>query len=372
MASGHVSIRIVNQEQVTKCYQMHPSNISDYSVHVGVFRAYVSPVVAMCGLFGNFFIILVFSRETPRTRFSIYAISLAVSNGITLITNTLFDDFLGRGLHYATNHQTFYKLDATSEFGCKFVEYLSNAMFFTTSYIIIVFSLDRLFTIRRPILCSSIRHKRWAVCTCLLVFVMGFLSNIPLIFVQTLMVDMDSRTNFTCRMIEEHPVAKFSVTFEVICTYTIPFCLVLVLNALIVFRLWQLKRERKHLFPKDYKNDQMEMGRVMGHLALTTAFLLLYMPVVCMVLIRLNVTLIRLDRHSPHALRIIDLSRLFSSVKDITYAVNFPLYLIFLRNFRHRFMLMFCPCRPSRRPNMSNQRNPRDLANPVPTTYRTE
>ncbi|KER29492.1 hypothetical protein T265_03871 [Opisthorchis viverrini] len=192
------------------------------------------------------------------------------------------------------------------------------------------------------------------------------------IFAKTLMVDMDSRTNFTCRMIEEHPVAKFSVTFEVICTYTIPFCLVLVLNALIGFRLWQLKHERKHLFPKDYKNDRMEMGRVMGHLALTTAFLLLYMPVVCMVLIRLNVTLIRLDRHSPHALRIIDLSRLFSSVKDITYAVNFPLYLIFLRNFRHRFVLMFCPCRPSRRPNMSNQRNPRDLPNPVPITYRAE
>ncbi|CAH8537121.1 unnamed protein product [Dicrocoelium dendriticum] len=319
-------------------------NSSDLSIHVGIFRAYFSPLVAALGLIGNAFIIAVFSMENPRTRFSIYAISLAIANAITLLTNTVFDDFLGRGLYYATNQKHYYKLDSTSEFGCKFVEYLSNVMFFTTSYITVIFSLDRLLTILRPIALYSIYHKRWAVGACITITLLGFISNTPLIFVQTLMVDVASRTNFTCRMIEEHTLAKFSVTFEVICTYAIPFCVVLLLNTLIFYRLWKLKHERRHLLPSDRIGDQLEMGRVAGHLASSTAFLLLYMPVVCFVVIRLHLTLVRLDRHSPYALSIIDLSRLFSSVKDITYAVNFPMYLIFLSNFRRRFVATFCPC----------------------------
>ncbi|KAF7256892.1 hypothetical protein EG68_06279 [Paragonimus skrjabini miyazakii] len=323
---------------------MAHGNASDYSNLVGAFRAYVCPFIATFGLLGNLFIVIVFSREQPRTRFSIYAISLAISNAITLITNTVLDDFLGRGLYYATNGEHHYKLDATSEFGCKFVEYLSNVMFFITSYIIVIFSLDRLLTIHRPIQFYSIHHKKWAVGACLLVYLIGFASNTPLIFIQTLVIDTASRTNFTCRMLEDHLVAKFSITYEVVCTYTIPFCLVLILNSSICFRLWQLRHERRRLLPADRVSNQLEMSRVMGHLALSTVFLLLYMPVVGLVLIRLHLTLTHVDRYTPYTLHVIDLSRLFSSIKDITYAINFPLYFAFLCNFRRRFLNMFSPC----------------------------
>ncbi|VDP85628.1 unnamed protein product [Echinostoma caproni] len=162
-------------------------------------------------------------------------------------------------------------------------------------------------------------------------------------------MDVNSRTNFTCRMMDDHPVAKFSITFEVIFTFTVPFFVVLVLNCLIGWALWKLKHERKRLLPADRVRDQLEMGRVTGHLALSTVFLLLYMPMICLVLIRLHLTLIQLDRHSLYAVRIIDLSRLFSSMKDITYAVNFPLYMVFLNNFRRRFMHTFCCCCPQPR-----------------------
>ncbi|TPP57725.1 Type-1 angiotensin II receptor A [Fasciola gigantica] len=320
------------------------NNMSDLSDLVGAFRAYISPVVAIFGLLGSLFIVTVFSPERPRTRFSIYAICLAISNAITLTFNTVVDDFMGRGLFYATNHTWYYKLDATSQFGCKLVEYIANSMYFTTSYIIVVFTLDRLLTVRKPITFYSIHHRRWATGICVVIYLLALIVNTPLIYVQTLVVDRHSRTNFTCRMIEDHPVAKFTITFEVIFTFTVPFCIVLILNCLIGAALWKLKHERKRLVPADRVRNQLEMGRVTGHLALSTAFLLLYMPMVCLVLIRLHLTLTHVDRHSPYAVKIIDLSRFFSSMKDITYAINFPLYMVYLSNFRRRFLSIFCPC----------------------------
>uniref|UniRef100_A0AA85JC19 G-protein coupled receptors family 1 profile domain-containing protein n=3 Tax=Trichobilharzia regenti TaxID=157069 RepID=A0AA85JC19_TRIRE len=326
---------------LTDSTEMICSNTTDYSYLVGDFRAYACPIIAVVGVTGNIFIIVIFAQDRPYSRFSFYAISLAVANITTLTVNTFIDDFLGRGLSHATNHRLYYKLDVLSEFWCKCVEYISNAMYFISSYLIVIFSIDRLLTIHQPIKFYSTFHKRWALSACIIVFFVGIISNTPLLSVQTLVVDPSSRTNFTCRMISEHPVAKFTIAFETIITFTIPFCLVLFLNTFICIRLWKLKANRRALLPTDSSRNHMEMGRVFGHLALSTAFLLLYLPMVCVVLIRLNQTLNHMDRHKPYALCIIDLSRFLSSVKDITYAVNFFVYLIFLRNFRQSFWNIF-------------------------------
>ncbi|KAK4470812.1 hypothetical protein MN116_006330 [Schistosoma mekongi] len=315
---------------------------TDYSNLVGSFRAYISPIIAIIGILGNCFIIIIFLQEKMKSRFSIYSIFLAISNMIILIMNTLIDDFLGRGLYYATYQQIYFKLDTISIFWCKFVEYLSNTMYFTSSYLIVIFSIDRLLTIHQPITFYSIYHKQWAYIACIIIYLLGILSNTPLLYVQTLMIDKSSRTNFTCRMISEHPIAKFTITFETIITFTLPFCLVLILNIFICIQLWTLKMNRITLLPTDTSRNNMEMSRVFGHLALSTVFLLLYLPMVCFVLIRLSQTLLHVDRHKLYAMRIIDLSRLMSSVKDITYAVNFFLYLIFLKNFRQRFHHLIC------------------------------
>ncbi|CAL8097853.1 unnamed protein product [Calicophoron daubneyi] len=320
---------------------MVDSNASDYSALVGAFRGYVSPVIAILGILGNIFIIIVFIPESPRSRFSVYAMFLAVANGITLITNTLIDDFMGRGLHYATGQKIYYKVDSASEFSCKSVEYISNVMYFINSYILVIFSFDRILTIYRPIKFYSIYHKRYAILSCVIVYIAGFIANSPLLFVQTLVKDPASRTNFTCRMLEDHPVAKFTIGFEVVCIFAIPFFVVLILNSLICVQFAKLKHTRRRLLPADRIRSRLEMSRVTGHLAMSTAFLLLYLPMVCFVLIRLHITLTQVDRYTVYAQRIIDLSKFFSSVKDITYAMNFLLYMVFLKNFRKRFIRIF-------------------------------
>lgn len=316
--------------------------ISEYTVAVGVFRAYISPIIAILGLIGNCFIIIIFAKEKPRTRFSIYAISLAVAQTVCLVVNTLMDDFFGRGLAYATNHRFQIKFDMRNNFACKVMEYIPNAMYFVSSYIIVVFSFDRMLTIYNPMRFYSLYHKRYAAAACSIVFAVGILSNISTLQVQTIMHDPQHRSNFTCQMDRNQiGLAEFCLFFFTLFTFVIPVIIIIILNILILAQLWKVYNRRRLLVPTDTGRSAQEMARVLGHLALSSSFLLLYLPLAVAILVRLHICEINRELHTSRANRIIDITRFLSSLKDITYATNFLLYYIFLQNFRNRFANLF-------------------------------
>ncbi|VEL35481.1 unnamed protein product [Protopolystoma xenopodis] len=320
----------------------HKLEPRDYSDLVGFYRAYITPWVFVVGLLGNISVLVTFGLESPGTRFSVYAMALATAHLVALIFNSLLDDFLGRGLLYLTHQRVAVKLDSFSDVGCKLMEYIPKVAYFAAAYILVVFSLDRLVTVHRPFQFYSIYHRRLAWLACLAIGLTSLVVNLPSLFVQRLVVDPISRTNFTCRMEEAHRLTNAVIGFHVFAIFTLPVGLVLLANLAIWRRLYQLRRRRRALMPAEPVHSRLEMARVSGHLALSTCFLLLYIPLVCLVLLRLYLTLSRVDRHDATALRIIDLSRLFSSLKDVTYAVNFFLYFAFLANFRKRFLRVFC------------------------------
>ncbi|VDO05248.1 unnamed protein product [Rodentolepis nana] len=191
------------------------SDSSRYSALVGAFRAYATPVIAILGLIGNSLIISIFWNENPsRTRFSIFATSLAVVHNVSLLLNTILDDFLGRGLDYATN--------------------------------------------------------------------------------------------------------------------------VLVLNGIIILRLWRAQRWRKAVSRR--WGGVQELGRIAGHLVMSSCFLLLYLPLGIIVLMRLHITVTLGEVYTPRGIQIVNLSKFFSSLKDVAYAVNCLIYATFLPKFRTKLM----------------------------------
>ncbi|VDL91800.1 unnamed protein product [Schistocephalus solidus] len=319
------------------------SDSSDFSHAVGAFRAYASPIIAIAGLIGSLLIIIVFAKEKPRTRFSIFAISLAIAHSMSLILNTVMDDFLGRGLQFATGNQFTLKLDSTSTLACKLMEYFPNAMYFAASYLMVTFSLDRALTINRPLQFNSFFYRKYATLTCILVFVVGFLGNLPFLLIQKLQFNSAIPTNYTCVMNQDYPkMAKFAIVFSTLVTFFLPVLIIFALNIVIVTRLWQIHRWRRGQL-KIKTRIVSELGRATGHLAMSTAFLLLYVPLGFVVLVRLHFTEVHGDDTSAAALRIIDLSRFFSSLKDLAYAVNVLIYAVFLKNFRTRLLrLLSC------------------------------
>lgn len=315
------------------------SQSADFSALVGAFRAYVSPIIAITGILGNAIIIGLFYREKPRTRFSIFAINLALAHTLSLIVNTIIDDFLGRGLHYATGGAFCIKLDTTSEVTCKLLEYLPNTMYFIASYLVVVFSIDRVLSTYRPIKFHACHYRKQAIIACLTVAILGVNGNLPILIVQTLKIQEEG--NIACRMDRSNPgIADFAIVFSTVVTFFLPIIIVLVLNLIIILQLWRAQKWRKSKMIG--RSSAQEMGRITGHLAMSTCFLLLYLPLGIVVLMRLHITVSLNEEHTPQAISIINLSKFFSSLKDISYAVNCLIYATFLPKFRSR---LFRLCR---------------------------
>lgn len=312
------------------------SDSSRYSALVGAFRAYASPIIAILGIIGNSFVISVFWRESPsRTRFSVFAISLAVVHNVSLLLNTIMDDFLGRGLHYATNGSYCLKIDATSRINCKIFEYLPNTMYFASSYLVVIFSIDRILTAYNPIKFNACLHTKQALWACLTVVAIGAIGNIPTLVVQTLLDGF-------CRMNrEDHPLlADFAIVFSTVVTFFLPLIIIPILNIIIIQRIWRAQRWRNAV-TRGWTGIQ-EVGRVAGHLAMSSCFLLLFLPLGIAVLMRLRITVTLGETDTPEAIQIINLTKFFSSLKDIAYAVNCLIYAIFLPKFRNKLMKQLC------------------------------
>lgn len=324
---------------------------SDFSELVGAFRAYGSPVIAILGLLGNALIITIFAYESPRTRFSIFALSLAICHSVCLIANTLMDDFFGRGLYYATNGTFTLKLDATSVLACKLLEFIPHTAYFAASYLIVMFSIDRTLTIYKPLKFHACKYWRLAVIVCVMTTVVGVIGNMPLLLAKTV-VDEDGRP--ACRMDSNQPkAALFVIIFTSIITFCLPVFIVFALNVVIIARLWKVHKWRRVSISSN--GNSLEFGRATGHIAMSMCFLLLYIPLSFVVLVRLHFTVDHEDNHTRSATRIVNLSKFFASLKDISYAVNCLIYVIFLANFRARFMHLCGGPRPQRASLRSHQ-----------------
>ena len=333
----------------------------EYEKIVGGFRAYFTPILAIVGIIGCILVILIFIVETKLSRFSVYSVSLAFIHLISLIVNSFMDDFLGRGLSHALGHYlTAFKWDIHSDISCKFMEYVPNTMFFISSFITVLFSIDRLITIYEPLKFHSVYYIKYSIIACACAFVIGFGINIPLLLSHGL-VKQHTEFGITlkCTVIvdkDKELLADFGLYTIILGSFTIPMFIVIILNTLICLKLWQLHINRaemtksfdtsdSRLFPSNQnlmKNQEKEFNRVLGHLAVNVAFILLTIPLVIIIILRLysddqkmyltNVYLYKSFQH---------LSRLFSSLKDINYACEFFIYMIFLPNFRKGFFNFF-------------------------------
>lgn len=345
------SLMANNSGQIVKFYQSRSKLNGNAENAVGWFRAYLSIWVAVIGISGNFIVLYVFSKERQRSRFSIYCMSLAVVHIVILFTNSFIDDFLGRGIIHISNYTyAGMKLDIKSNLLCKLIEYIPNAAYLASSWIVILFSCDRILTIFRPLKFMSIYYQSVAWVGSCGIMVVSFLLNICLLVIYERQVDLKhgvANTRMKCDISTQynptHFVMKYSLFLKIIGAFVIPNFLILVMNFIICLKLWRIQITRFKLLPSDSKNNNLEMSRVIGHLALSSSFILLTMPLVVVIILRIHSDKNNYKKVYPvyHDL-LKHLSRLFSSMKDINYASDFFLCILFLPNFRWRFLRYAC------------------------------
>ncbi|VDP83234.1 unnamed protein product [Echinostoma caproni] len=168
---------------MTKNPQIKSLQCSDYVTNtelaVNYFRAYVNPVITFLGVLGNVLALYLFSTQRPWNRFAIYAMALAISDSLVLISNTFLDDFLGRGLYFLTNQKYMIKLDTYSVESCRFMEVIGSWFVFTSGSLLVAFSLDRVACLFRPLQCRSNGGIRIAFALSVMIMVLGLILSLP-------------------------------------------------------------------------------------------------------------------------------------------------------------------------------------------------
>ncbi|CAH8495665.1 unnamed protein product [Schistosoma turkestanicum] len=299
------------------------------------FRAYVSPLLAFIGIPANIFVIIIFNllQRQQSCRFNLYAIWMALAHLVQLIVNTLIDDFLGRGLKWATDCYIWYQVDAYSSFTCKLLTYLSDVSALIASCILMLFSIDRVCSVycSKPI--EQILHLRIAKLSIFIIYVICFLLNIPHLIYADLKDDPKETVN--CQYVD--PVAtgvKYVLYLYIIGVTILPAILIFIMNILISCKLKSTIQQSK-LHGYHDKQSYSELSKVITHLAISIMFTCLSIPLVTLMILRQKVHFNNYELIYPmYAYKIIQLSKLFSSVDSFNHTFDFFLYWAFLPVFR--------------------------------------
>ncbi|CAH8507434.1 unnamed protein product [Schistosoma turkestanicum] len=200
-------------------------HVKNMEYAVGFLRGYISPIIVIFGVFGNMAAFYLFLTHKPWNRFSIYVMTLAISDSLVLISNTFLDDFLGRGLYYLTNESIMIKLDTLSLFSCQLMELIGTWFVFNSGCLLVAFSIDRVNCLIWPLKCRSNGGVGMAMLVCSLIIVIGFILSIPFAMLQTLVdknvIESNRRTlidivnNITTNMDNSSMISNNSIHYHI-------------------------------------------------------------------------------------------------------------------------------------------------------------
>uniref|UniRef100_A0A1I8GUY8 G_PROTEIN_RECEP_F1_2 domain-containing protein n=1 Tax=Macrostomum lignano TaxID=282301 RepID=A0A1I8GUY8_9PLAT len=329
-----------------------PDNCSDKFENrlrygVGATRAIGSPAIVILGLLGNALTIAIFSLEARLSRwnrFGIWCVALAISDSSVLIFSSFIDDFLGRGLAHIYGSEVL-KLDASHPMSCRLLEYMQHSTLFASSYLLVIFSADRLLTVSQPMRMMTHRYVTQSVAAAVSVAVLGLILMSPVIAVYGLeTAGYEDVMSFSCRIAlnctdggQSSSAAKYILYFKAFGIFVAPCLLQAALSAAIVAKLIQVRRLRRDLLPGSQDKD-LAMSRYYANLAVSITFCLLSSPLCVVIVMRTGCGLCE-PRPSCRCHVLEQAAKLLDSVKDISYAINFWVYLIFVRSFRRRVQL---------------------------------
>ncbi|VDP66375.1 unnamed protein product [Echinostoma caproni] len=314
------------------------------------FRAYVTPVIIVFGLIGNTLVITAFARMQRKSpcRFNMYAIAIAVAHTLELIFNAFLDDFLGRGLYWLSDCSLYLKVDVHSDFMCKFISYVPKTAALISTSLLIVFSIDRVLTVYKPLQFRGDHRLRTAGFGISFVYLISFMLYLPLPIQSGITINSEQSGVLSKECVYLDPLnigTQYTLYLHIFGSNIIPSTIVLITNVMIFLKLRDLFRERTRLC-MNMERSSAETRRVLGHLGMTTIFSVIMLPILIAILLRQHA-----DYHNYHDIypeyekKLVQLSKLFSSVESIYFVTEFPTFYIFLPMFRSELRHMFTrPC----------------------------
>jgi hypothetical protein len=196
-------------------------------------------VLAAFGIIGNFISILVFlSPRFGRQSSYFYLLALALSDLWFLIINLIENTFRN---HNHLTHSGINILDRAPPSICKSVQYARSVTRFLSMWIIVAFSIERLFVVFYPLKRAEICRRKIARRVVATLFPISLLiyANIPFHFGITIYKE-NRHNETTCDLLPEYrSIYKRFAIVSMIMYFTLPMCIIAFVNILICFKLRQ-------------------------------------------------------------------------------------------------------------------------------------
>lgn len=222
------------------------SQVLDYSRRINLAA---SLGVILIGFIGNLLVTLVFAQKKFRTNSShIYLLCSAINDNLFILIH-LFEDLL-RTIKDIYSHEEEYwmhilNITDKSNFTCKFINYLRNFLRFVSAYIVVAFTLQRLYIVRKP-LSLKFKRKKSGWQTVGIIVIVSLCVNIWVPFIFQLSED-ESLKSF-CDIDKNFKKEYFFLNIFYICfIMLIPMIIILISNFIIIYTNSKVNSKRKHL-----------------------------------------------------------------------------------------------------------------------------
>lgn len=228
------------QVQYSKSLFEHSRNINLIS----------SLVVSLIGLFGNILIIIVFTQKKFRSNSGhIYLLCSAINDNLFIIIH-LFEDTLRsyKDLYSIDNSymMNMFNLTDRNHLFCKIINYLRYLLRFVSSYIVVAFTMQRLYIVYKP-LSANFMRKQSAWRTVLTIVIISFTINLWVPFIFQISYYENENDKF-CNINNNYKKEYFVVNIIYICLIMfIPMLTITICNILIIFKTSKSNSNRKRL-----------------------------------------------------------------------------------------------------------------------------
>ena len=294
------------------------------------------PVLTLVGAIGNTLSFLVMSTKVyQRKSYSYYLRGLAVFDTLTLIT-ALVIEF--HGISYKISGVAYLNVHVT--WSCKLAEYFRHVIILMSSWLVVFFTVDRYIAVCHPLKRANFCTESRAIIAIVVLFLCACLSQVfRLVYIKRI----EGRRPFRhpCHAPKNIRIEYFTwhyFFFSLALRFLLPFIIICICNALIIFhvelRFGQTRRVEK----------KWEKARK-SHMAIYTLYLVCAVFVICL-LPNVIVSLIMYFARSRKIHRYLlwfDIP--FQMVRNINYCINFLLYGLTGKQFRHQLLRIFWRCR---------------------------
>jgi hypothetical protein len=213
---------------------------------------FLTIIFFITGLIGNSIAILIFVQKKFRTNSNhVYFLCLSIVDNLFLVIHLIEDTAKTiQNMESFSNEATYYLINLVTiidqfEFSCRSINYFRYVLRFVSAYIVVVFTIERLSIVRRP-LSIRFKTKKAAWKNTSIIILIGLIINIWVPFLMA--VQTSKKKTKYCDINSDFNEEYFTINMiYIFLIMLIPILIILICNTLIIYKTFRSDYKRKIL-----------------------------------------------------------------------------------------------------------------------------